>query len=127
MISDPNKRLGKNGSEEIKAHPFFKDVDWENIRTKMKPPFIPDIQNDYDTKYFEVFDEEEPFYPPKKPIKRRKDMEWLGFTYKGNNDEGFDNVNQNVQQIAETLNIHYEEEKNQNVDNKEGDKNKINK
>ena len=127
MISDPNKRLGKNGSEEIKAHPFFKDVDWENIRTKMKPPFIPDIENDYDTKYFEVFDEEEPFYPPKKPIKRRKDMEWLGFTYKGNNDEGFDNVNQNVQQIAETLNIHYEEEKNQNVDNKEGDKNKINK
>ena len=54
-------------------------------------------------------------------------MEWLGFTYKGNNDEGLDNVNQNVQQIAETLNIHYEEEKNQNVDNKEGDKNKINK
>ena len=122
MISDPNKRLGKNGSEEIKSHPFFKDVDWENIRTKMKPPFVPEIENDYDTKYFEVLDEEEPFYPPKKPIKRRKDMEWLGFTYKGNNDEGLDNVNQNVQQIAETLNIHYEEEKNKNTDNNDGEK-----
>ena len=122
MMSDPNKRLGKNGSEEIKSHPFFKGVDWDNIRNNMKPPFIPDIENDYDTKYFETFEEEEPFYPPKRLIKKRKDMEWLGFTYKGNNDEGLDNVNQNVQQIAETLNIHYEEEKNKNTDNNDGEK-----
>ncbi len=126
MISDPNKRLGKNGSEEIKSHPFFKDVDWDNIRNTMKPPFIPEIENDYDTKYFETFEEEEPFYPPKKPIKRRKDMEWLGFTYKGNNDENIDKVYQNVQQIAENLNINEEDSKN-NDTNKNAESKKINK
>ena len=55
MITDPNKRLGKNGSQEIKSHPFFKGIDWENIRNTMKPPFVPDLKNDYDTKYFETF------------------------------------------------------------------------
>ena len=80
MISDPNKRLGKNGADEIKAHPFFKDVDLEYIRDTMKPPFVPEIKNDYDTKYFETFNIEEPFYPPIKKISKRKDFEYLGFT-----------------------------------------------
>ena len=115
MLSDPNKRLGKNGSEEIKSHPFFKGIDWDNIRTSMKPPFIPQLENDYDTKYFEIFEVQEPFYPPKKPIKRRKDMEFLGFTYKGSNDENIDKIVQNVQQISERLdNIEEEEKKNNN-------------
>ena len=105
MISDSNDRLGKNGSEEIKSHPFFKGIDWDNIRNTMKPPFVPDIKNDYDTKYFDVLEEEEPFYPTKKPLKRRKDMEFLGFTYKGgNNDENIEKVYQNVKQIAENIN-----------------------
>ena len=105
MISDSKDRLGKNGSEEIKSHPFFKGIDWDNIRNTMKPPFVPDIKNDYDTKYFDVLEEEEPFYPTKKPLKRRKDMEFLGFTYKGgNNDENIEKVYQNVKQIAENIN-----------------------
>ena len=105
MLSDSNKRLGKNGADEIKSHSFFKGVDWDNIRDTMKPPFIPDLQNDYDTRYFDTFEEEEPFYPTKKPLKRRKDMEFLGFTYKGgNNDENIEKVYQNVKQIAENIN-----------------------
>ena len=92
LIEFSDKRLGKNGAEEIKAHPFFKGIDWENIRSTMKPPFIPEIQNDYDTKYFETFDVEEPFYPPVKKMKRRKDMEYLGFTYKGDNEDNLDKV-----------------------------------
>ena len=125
MISDPNKRLGKNGSEEIKSHPFFKDIDWDNIRNTMKPPFIPEIKNDYDTKYFETFEEEEPFYPPKKDIKKRKDMEWLGFTYKGGNDEDFDKFQQNIQKKVENLQIREEESKNtdnNDVENKNNNK-----
>ena len=121
MMSDPNERLGKNGSEEIKSHPFFKGVDWDNIRNNMKPPFIPDIENDYDTKYFETFEEEEPFYPPKRLIKKRKDMEWLGFTYKGNNEEEINKV----KQIAENINNIEEENKNNNnnnVESKNGNK-----
>ena len=89
MINNSDERLGKNGIEEIKNHPFFKDVDWDNIRNT-KAPFIPDIESDYDTKYFEEFDVEEPFYPPEKKYKKRKDIEFLGYTYKDDMDNEFD-------------------------------------
>ncbi len=85
LINSSNKRLGKNGAEEIKKHPFFKDLDWDNIRT-MKPPFIPKIKNEHDTKYFEIFEENEPFYPTPKKYAKRKDIEYLGYTYKVDND-----------------------------------------
>ena len=118
MMSDPNERLGKNGSEEIKSHPFFKGVDWDNIRNNMKPPFIPDIENDYDTKYFETFEEIEPFYPHKKSIKKRQG-EWIGLTYKGNNEE----INK-VKRIAENINNIEEDNKNNdnNVEQKKANK-----
>ena len=119
MMSDPNERLGKNGSEEIKSHPFFKGVDWDNIRNNMKPPFIPDIENDYDTKYFETFEEIEPFYPHKKSIKKRQG-EWIGLTYKGNNEEEINKV----KRIAENINNIEEENKNNdnNVEQKKENK-----
>ena len=49
LISNKNKRLGKNGASEIKKHPFFNDIDWDNVR-KMKAPFIPYLETEYDTK-----------------------------------------------------------------------------
>lgn len=41
-MSDFQERLGNNGVEEIKSHPFFDSIDWINIR-KIKPPFAPDL------------------------------------------------------------------------------------
>ena len=81
MINNSEERLGKNGVEEIKAHPFFKNIDWDNIRNT-KAPFVPELKNDYDTKYFDELDYEEEFYPPKMKFKKRKDIEFLGYTYK---------------------------------------------
>ncbi len=42
LINDPDKRLGINGVDEIKIHPFFKKIDWNNINL-VKPPFIPEV------------------------------------------------------------------------------------
>ena len=39
LMSEYQDRLGKNGVDEIKSHPFFENVDWKNLR-KTKPPLI---------------------------------------------------------------------------------------
>jgi serine/threonine kinase 38 len=111
MINNSDERLGKNGVEEIKAHPFFKDVDWDNIRNT-KAPFIPDIKNDYDTKYFEEeFQYEEEFYPPKKKFKKRKDIEFLGYTYKEEDDinNNGNNINNNYYDEEDEINHLYDD------------------
>ena len=51
MEYDINKRLGTVSANEIKKHEFFKDIDWDNIRS-MKPPFVPEVQSDIDTTFF---------------------------------------------------------------------------
>ena len=82
LINNSNVRLGIGGADEIKSHPFFKGVDWDNIRNT-KAPFIPNLKSDYDTSYFETIEEKEPFYPPvnnKRP--KRKDIEFMGYTYR---------------------------------------------
>jgi len=51
LICDREVRLGRNGAGEIKKHKFFEDIDFENIY-KMKPPFMPKLNNPEDTTYF---------------------------------------------------------------------------
>ena len=59
MIVDSEVRLGRNGADEIKAHPFFNGFDWTNLR-KRKAPYIPKVQSDISNENFDHFDEEEP-------------------------------------------------------------------
>jgi len=118
MINDSDKRLGKKGAGEIKSHPFFKGIDWENIRTTMKPPFIPKLDNDYDTKYFEEnFEEIEPFYPPIKKRPKRKQGEYIGFTYRGEEEE-IGKMYKNVVQVFDNLKNEQKEEKEEKEEEK---------
>ena len=99
MVAPAESRLGLHGVEEIMKHPFFKGVDWNNIR-KTKAPFIPDIKNDYDTKYFDTFPEEEPFYPPiSNNIKQRRDVNYAGYTFNRDNE----NIKDSFLQALEVL------------------------
>ena len=83
LINKSEIRLGKNGSSEIKSHPFFKGVNWLKIK-EMKPPFIPELRNEYDAKYFDQFDYIEPFIPPKENVvRKRKEPEYTGYDFKG--------------------------------------------
>jgi len=41
---DKTQRLGANGVQEIKDHPFFKEIDWDLLAKKeIKPTFIPSV------------------------------------------------------------------------------------
>ena len=45
LTVDPSNRLGfgADGFANIKAHPYFEDIDWDNLRLKLiTPPYIPD-------------------------------------------------------------------------------------
>jgi serine/threonine protein kinase len=42
LVTTAESRLGFNGADEIKKHPFFKGLDWNNIRGG-KTHFIPDV------------------------------------------------------------------------------------
>ena len=118
MINNSDNRLGKNGSEEIKKHPFFKDVDWNNIRNS-KAPFIPEIKNEYDTKYFEKFDEVEPFYPKNQNKFKRKDVEYVGYDF---NKDNFENdLKTEYEKAMKTINVQLKKEENKN--NKYGNEN----
>ena len=100
MINNSSDRLGKNGADEIKRHPFFNGVDWENIRSST-PPFIPTLKNECDTKYFEKFEEKESFYPKQRNKYQRNDIEYLGYTYK--EDEFNNDINTEFEQAIKTI------------------------
>jgi len=40
LTIDEKQRLGANGAAEIKKHPWFKGIDWNNIR-KSRAPIVP--------------------------------------------------------------------------------------
>lgn len=58
FLCDAQKRIGtrEGGIAEIKKHPFFANVEWDNIRSSFAP-FVPVLKDDLDTSYFDEFDE----------------------------------------------------------------------
>lgn len=92
LVSDSENRLGRNGADEIKKHPFFEGLDWENLR-KTKSPYIPNVTSEISTENFDKFEEEEPFFQANDGkrkgalaggavVNRRLDMNFIGYTYK---------------------------------------------
>jgi serine/threonine protein kinase len=54
FVSNPKKRLGYRGADEVKQHPFFKGVDFDKVlRKEYKPPFVPKLNDDLDLRYFD--------------------------------------------------------------------------
>lgn len=86
MVTDADNRLGRNGAEEIKAHPFFEGLDWSKLKAT-RPPYLPNIASEISAENFDKFDEEEPFYAGDGKQKKgfnskRIDMNFIGYTYK---------------------------------------------
>ncbi|ODV90376.1 hypothetical protein CANCADRAFT_12401, partial [Tortispora caseinolytica NRRL Y-17796] len=52
ICMDPAKRLGANGAEEVKAHPFLAGIDWLTLLDQ-PAHFKPELQHPEDTEYFD--------------------------------------------------------------------------
>ena len=52
---NPAQRLGSNGAEEIKRHPFFaRHIDWARLAAKkIQPPFKPSVESVLDVANFD--------------------------------------------------------------------------
>jgi serine/threonine kinase 38 len=81
LVCEAPIRLGSGGAQEIKNHAFFNGVDWNNLR-KMTSPYIPQLSSEVDTSNFDQFEETEPFYPPQVKKRTRKDPQFIGYTFK---------------------------------------------
>ncbi|KAL4499268.1 hypothetical protein ABPG72_006854 [Tetrahymena utriculariae] len=85
LLTDANERLGVNGVQEIKIHPFFQGIDWKNIRGS-KSPYIPEIKGPLGSR-FDKYEEEEPwnyeFNSGQQLSKnRQQDINFIGYTFK---------------------------------------------
>ncbi|OBZ84141.1 Protein kinase C-like 1 [Choanephora cucurbitarum] len=86
---NPEKRLGggKGDAQEIKNHPFFAGVDWEDMLAKrVTPPFLPTISGRADTSNFdEEFTREIPILTPVNAmLTSEEQQEFENFSYVAN-------------------------------------------
>ncbi|KAI3628496.1 PKC1 [Malassezia furfur] len=78
LTRDPARRLGAgpNDADEVKAHPFFRDVNWDDLLHKrVPPPFCPTLKNASDTTWFDTeFTSEKPTLTPVHSVFSAKDQ-----------------------------------------------------
>ncbi|KAL4630406.1 ribosomal protein S6 kinase alpha-5-like [Arapaima gigas] len=71
LVKDPVKRLGSgpSGADDVKKHPFYQKINWEDLAAKKVPaPFKPVIRDEMDVSNFaEEFTEMDPTFSPAAP------------------------------------------------------------
>ncbi|KAG5002518.1 hypothetical protein AAZX31_10G005900 [Glycine max] len=87
LLCNVEQRLGTKGADEIKAHPWFKGVEWDKLY-QMKAAFIPEVNDELDTQNFEKFEEADKQTVPSskagpwRKMLPSKDINFVGYTYK---------------------------------------------
>nr|XP_033792041.1 rho-associated protein kinase 2 isoform X6 [Geotrypetes seraphini] len=84
FLIDRDVRLGRNGVEEIKQHPFFKNDQWTwNNMRETAAPVVPELSSDVDSSNFDDIEGDkgdvETFPIPKAFVGNQ--LPFIGFTY----------------------------------------------
>lgn len=82
---DPRWRLGAKGVEEVRAHPFFGDLDWDALeRREIAAPFQPRLAGDStDTRYFDCAVTNAPLSRHFQETKTSEDQHGVDFDFAG--------------------------------------------
>jgi cell cycle protein kinase DBF2 len=85
--------------DQVKAHPFFSSIDWDNLR-QIDAPFVPALDSEIDTGYYDDFSSPEDMAKYAEVKEKQKNVEavkesdekvgrgvWVGFTF-GKNGYG---------------------------------------
>jgi len=85
LIREPEKRLGFNGGAEVKAHPWFSDIDWVALDKKeIEPAFKPKVKSVMDTSQIDPqFTRERPLdsVADHSVLSQSVETDFDGFTY----------------------------------------------
>ncbi|BGP02179.1 AGC/NDR protein kinase [Rhodotorula toruloides ATCC 204091] len=99
LITHKDRRMST--LDQVKTHPFFRGVDWPNLRER-KAPFIPALDSEIDAGYFDDFSSEADMakYAEVREKQRHVDAVaeraldaklargvWVGFTFKAKKEE----------------------------------------
>ncbi|KAJ1436754.1 Serine/threonine-protein kinase, active site [Sesbania bispinosa] len=86
LLCDVDSRLGTRGVEEIKAHPWFKSIQWDMLY-ELEAAYKPTVTGDLDTQNFEKFpDVDGPpsstaSVGPWRKMLTSKDTNFIGYTF----------------------------------------------
>ncbi|KAI5397488.1 uncharacterized protein LOC127091869 [Lathyrus oleraceus] len=87
LLCNVEQRLGIKGADEIKAHAWFKGVEWDKLY-QMEAAFMPEVNDELDTQNFEKFEEADKQTEPSskagpwRKMLPSKDINFVGYTYK---------------------------------------------
>ncbi|XP_061897698.1 rho-associated protein kinase 2 isoform X5 [Entelurus aequoreus] len=117
FLTDREVRLGRNGVDEIKRHPFFRNDQWtfDTIRETVAP-VVPELSSDIDTSNFDEIEEDkgdvETFPTPKAFVGNQ--LPFVGFTYfkedqllSASNNSSVINDNSKIESAALQKKLHH--------------------
>ncbi|OAY22929.1 hypothetical protein MANES_18G037700v8 [Manihot esculenta] len=87
LLCDVETRLGTRGVDELKAHPWFRCIQWDMLY-ETEAAYKPTVNGDLDTQNFEKFPDLEcppstgPMVGPWRKMLASKDTNFIGFTFK---------------------------------------------
>lgn len=85
LICAPESRLGQNGLDDFKNHPWFTGVDWDTLRNS-QAPYTPEVSSPTDTSNFDVDDSDSKLFsdaipPTSNPAFSGHHLPFIGFTF----------------------------------------------
>ena len=86
LVKEPSSRLGSgiDDADPIKRHPFFKDVNWDDVlNLRIRPPYFPKVSGLTDISNFDSeFTREIPVLTPcHSVLSMAQQEEFRGFTH----------------------------------------------